>query len=228
MIKKLLLTFILFLAFKAYSQETSQTEIPLFDKIEVIGQYKVDIKKGEKNSIKFYGSSEDVSNVRFAVKNNTLKISSLKKILEKGNSVRIVVTFTSLNKILVTAGGSIYCSEVLSLDSIDITCGSGSSVDIKIEINSFSANVDKGSTISISGSCKKMDIEAASGGIFDAYELVCDTAIVRANSGGLAKVYVKKYLNAAAAAGGEISYRGSPTKLIPKKTLGGKIEMMSE
>ena len=86
----------------------------------------------------------------------------------------------------------------------------------------------EGSTISLEGISKSLIVENTTGAIFNGYEFKCDTIIAKTNTGGLAKIYPLTKLDASAATGGQISYRGEPAIKKEKTILGGTIEQTAE
>lgn len=209
-------------------QHGRQIEVPAFTRLEVLGNFDVEIRKSENQGVQLKGSDNEIANVKVVVKGGVLRISNLKKAYEKKPEVQIIVNYSQLEKIVVSANAMLLTTAELSFDSIELVFSSGAKGDLKLNASKFNTTIDKGAILSIIGKVKTADIEAGSGGIFDGYEFKCDSAVVRANTGGIAKVYALKYLEASAAAGGEISYRGKPLQFKPRKTLGGKIEQLVE
>ncbi|MGC8824813.1 MAG: head GIN domain-containing protein [Bacteroidales bacterium] len=209
------------------AQPVRQMEVPSFSKVEILGNFEVVLEESQKESISLIGQDDEVGRIKIAVKNGVLRISDAKSLNQRGEAM-IVVKYVRLEKILASAGSLVYKKGEWKLNNLEITCSSGAKVDFWVNADQITAGVDKGGTLTLKGIAKAIDAEASTGGIFDAYELKCDSAIVRANTGGLAKVYATQYLQANAGAGGEISYRRMPKKLVPKKMLGGKVEQMIE
>ncbi|MEJ5264441.1 MAG: head GIN domain-containing protein [Bacteroidales bacterium] len=209
------------------AQPVRQMEIPAFKAVEVLGNFEVVIEESSKEGISLIGSEEEVGRIKIAVKNGVLRISDIKS-LDKRSEAMIVVKYVRLEKILASAGSLVYKKDDWKTDNIVITCSSGAKVDFSLQAGKITAGVDKGGTLTLKGTAKYVEAEASTGGIYDAFELKTDSATIRANTGGLAKVYATHYLQANAGAGGEIIYRRMPKKLVPKKVLGGKIEQMIE
>lgn len=222
----LTLTFVTFFQLSS-AQPVRQMEVPSFTRVEILGNFEVVLEESPKESISLIGQDDEVGRIKIAVKNGVLRISDAKS-LDQRSGAMVVVKYVRLEKILATAGSLVYKKGEWKLNNLEITCSSGAKVDFWVNADKVTAGVDKGGTLTLKGTAKAVDAEASTGGIYDAYELQCDSAVVRANTGGLAKVYATQYLQANAGAGGEISYRRMPKKLIPKKVLGGKVEQMIE
>lgn len=197
-----------------------------FNSIQIVGNFNVYLIQDTLFKIEFKGNQNDINNIKIDVINFVLKISSIKSFKRKPD-LMIIVHFPKINSILSTGGNNFFSTKYLKLDSIHIILSSGSVADIKLESHHTTITVDKGSTISLNGKSKFADIESSTRGIFNGYEFRIDSAIARSNTGGLIKIFPIKFMEAYAAAGGEISYRGQP--IIQQKTsLGGKISKVAE
>ncbi|MCX7985815.1 MAG: DUF2807 domain-containing protein [Bacteroidales bacterium] len=210
-----------------WAQQVRQLEVPSFKSVEVLGNFEVILEESQQEGISLIGNNEEASRVKVAVKNGILRLSDIKS-LNKRPDVMIVVKYIQLEKILATGGSFVYNKNDWQISNLEITCSSGAKVDLSLKADKLKVDVDKGGTVSLKGKTPTLEAEASTGGIFDAFELSTNDAVVRANTGGLVKVFAKNTLEANAGAGGEIIYRGSPKKLMPKKVLGGKIEQMIE
>jgi len=212
---------------QVYAQSVRKMELPSFKAVEVLGNFEVMLEQGDKEGVSLVGNDGEVERIKIAVKGGVLRISDVKSLNSRSEAM-VIVRYVKLERVLATAGSLVYKKDGWAVDNLEIVCSSGAKVDFVLQAGKIVAGVDKGGTLTLKGTAKFADAEASTGGIFDAYELQCDSATIRANAGGLAKVFVAQYLQANASAGGEISYRRAPKKLVPKKVLGGKIEQMVE
>jgi hypothetical protein len=170
----------------------------------------------------------DLTKIRCKVKDNTLKIKLVRELFNKEKQVNILIEYKNIESIIVSNGASLISKDQVIADKLNIIEGNGSKIDFSINAGTIIANIDKGATLNLEGNCGKLDLEASAGAICNGYELKCDSAIVRANAGGLIKINAIKFLDAAASTNGEISYRGLPTILKQKTVLGGTIQKVIE
>lgn len=77
------------------------------------------------------------------------------------------------------------------------------------------------------GKAETASIEAGSAGEVDAYELVANVARVKAATGASAKVSVVKEIEARAATGADIRYRGNPERSNTSSSTGGSVKKSS-
>lgn len=66
-------------------------------------------------------------------------------------------------------------------------------------------------------------MKVATGGTLSAYKLEADNTIVKANTGGNAKVMAVESIDARANTGGSIIYKGDPKKVQRKDGLSGSV-----
>ncbi len=227
-IKFILLLFGINFCISINAQQVRKIEVPAFTKLEILGNFDVEIHKSDIQGVQLKGSDDEISNIKVVVKGGVLRISDLKKAYEKKPEVQIVVNYAQLEKIVVSASATLLTITEQTFDSVHLVLSSGANGNLKFNVRKLNAVIDKGANLSITGKAQMADIEAASGGVFDGYDFRCENAVVRANTGGIAKVHVINQLEANAAAGGEISYRGKPLQFKPRKSLGGKIDQLVE
>jgi hypothetical protein len=226
--KSILLLAVLLYQLPNKAQQVYKPSISPFSKIEIYGSFDVEIRKSDKESVKMESETIDLTKVRCKVKKNTLKIKLVRKLFNQEKQVKVLIEYKNIESILVSNGAALMSKEPLKISNLTIIEGNGSKIDFVLNNGSIIANIDKGAVLSLEGTCKNFDIEASSSAICNAYELVSDSATVRANAGGLVKINAVKYLNAAASTGGDVSYRGKPTTLKQKTALGGTIEKVVE
>jgi len=210
------------------AQKSETRKIEAFNKIAAFGSLDVVIAKGDSNSIRLESESVDLKNVTVENEKDILKISVTDKLFNKHRNISVFITYKQLYGIKANGGAYFSSKQVIKTDSIEITAGNGSTVDLKIETNLVNADIGEGSSISLEGTCKKQNIEASTGGLYNSYDLKCPNTIAKANTGGTIKAAAYESLDAAASTGGSISYRGNPKLKKEHTVLGGSVEQLVE
>jgi hypothetical protein len=210
------------------AQHFQTRDVDAFDKISVFGSMDVTLEKGNKEGVTIESGSVDIDNIHIKNDGLTLKINSLDKIFNSRRQIKIKVVYRELRAITVNGGAELSGHMPVKGDKIELKAGSGSVLNLDIEMNVLKVDVCQGATINLEGLCHSQEIEASTGGIFNAYELKCDSSYVKANTGGLAKLKTISLLDAAASTGGQISYRGEPKVKKEQTILGGTIEKTIE
>lgn len=211
-----------------YSQNVQTRAINAFDKISAFGSLDIVLEKGNKESLKLESETVDLEYVHVKSDGMTLKINMTDMLFSDRRQVKVKITYRELRNITLRGGAEINDSSIISGDKLEITAGSGASVTLKLQLNAIQATVGQGAVITLEGKCKTQEIEASTGGIYNAYDLKCDSSYVKSNTGGVAKVYSVDLLDAAASTGGQISYRSEPQLKKEKTILGGTIEKVVE
>lgn len=212
----------------SFSQEAETRKLEPFKKISAFGSIEIILVKGDKESVTLESSTVELSDVKTTIEENTLKLSIKDKMFSGRRHVKAKVTYVNVNQISINAGVELECNDTLSSESLTINTGSGATANAIIKATDFEANVGQGATLSLSGICKSQIVEAGTGGVYSAYDLISENGDIKANTGGIAKVNVKKKLKAAASTGGSVSYRGEPASLSRETILGGSIDQVVE
>jgi hypothetical protein len=226
--KIFLLLFVTVYVLTLKAQQVLKPAILPFTKIEVYGSFDVEFSKTDKESVQLESETVDLSKISVIVKKGTLKIRSMQKLFEQEKQVRIIIGYKTLEEVLLSNGASLYCSSNMNFNKLHIIQGNGAKAEFKANIISLIADIDKGAILNLEGNCQMADVEVSTGAIFNAYEFVCDSIVVRANASGLAKINVAKYLDARASTGGDVSYRGIPKVFKQRTIMGGTIEKVIE
>ena len=90
--------------------------------------------------------------------------------------------------------------------------------------NSLEVSVSEGGDLELEGETKWQEVKVATGGTLSAYRLKAQNSIVKANTGGSAKVVATESINARANTGGSITYKGDPKKVQRKDGLSGSVQ----
>jgi hypothetical protein len=210
------------------SQNTDSRSVEPFDKISIFGSIDATIEKSEKDSIYIESNTVELSKISVKTEDKTLKISATDKLFENRKQIRITIKFREIKEIKINGGAEITGKNEIHAKTMELIAGSGATITMKLNSNLVDATIGQGATLRLDGISKIQNVEASSGGIYSAYELICDTSYLKANTGGIVKAYSKILLDAAASTGGQISYRGDPKIKKEKTILGGSIEKMTE
>jgi hypothetical protein len=211
-----------------FSQKSETRSIEAFDKITAFGSIDIFLEKGNKEAIRLESESVDLSEVKVKMDGTTLKISVAEMLFSSSREVKITLVYRELRGITLRAGAALNDTSVISGDKLEIVAGSGAALNLKLKMNVLHASVGQGADVSIEGNCTSQEVEATTGGIYNAYYLKCNSSYVKANTGALVKVSAIDLLDASASTGGSVSYRGTPPIKKEKTLLGGSVEKVME
>ncbi len=222
--KKLIYTFSgLCILLTAVAQPIEERLIEPFKRIHLAGEIDVDLVKGDDVLVKIREvDGADFEDIEARVENDELKIISK---LDLFNDIKIVATiiYTDLEQISVSSDAAVYSDTILETNNIKFIAKNGGIIDVKVNADTIRSSVFTGGLIALEGETHYQKASISSGGTLSAFELECDTANISSNTNGIAKVNVKRYINAKSSTGGYINIMGDPAKEIIEKKLGGQI-----
>jgi hypothetical protein len=175
------------------AENAEKRTIGSFHAIETSAGIEVIITKGDKEELAVtVGDRNYMDEVRTVVENGTLKIS------RKGDwdiwrrwknwRVKVYVSYTRLDEMKATSGGSITGSDV--------------------KLDRLSARMNSGGTVNLTGSVESLEVDGNSGAQFRGYSLSVVNCKADVNSGAGVQVTVTKEISAKASSGGFIRFRG--------------------
>ncbi len=224
----LLFLAVMFFSISALAQNDKRKietrNISTFDKIRVSKGINVTLVEGEKPKAEVHIINADLSDVITESDKNTLTLKMKTKIY-KDVAVQVFVTYQTLREISVGGGGSVDGKTTLFADQLVMDAGMDGSIELDLDVNVLEASVSA-ARITLAGSAKTIEVKATTGGKFQGKELESKKAYVKANTGGIATVWVKELIDASAGTGGTVEYTGNPPKVETKETLGGSVKKL--
>jgi hypothetical protein len=170
-----------------------------FDEIEIIGVYELDIRKGDRFSVRTEASKKNAKNLEVSLSGDRLTLDNSddkdgKWSGRKNNrgSVLAIITMPHLSEL-----------EVVGVATGEISAFDGG--DVEIEVAGVVGDLE------LSGTCETLEIEMAGVGELDAKDLVCKH--VEASLGGVGELSVHATESVEAEAGGigSIDVHGKPS-----------------
>ncbi|GLQ24871.1 hypothetical protein GCM10007853_27450 [Algimonas ampicilliniresistens] len=181
-----------------------------FDKIEVVGVYKLDIRSGDKFSVRTEARKKDAKWMKVRQEGDTLVLGAED---DEGHKTRgrhnkgilAIVTMPRLSSL-----------EVAGIATGEVSAFTGGDVDVDI------AGI---SDLALSGTCDRLDIQLAGMGDLDAHDLKC--ADVNAELGGMGSmdVYASERIDATVGGMGSIDVHGGPTDVSTDKSMFSSIKI---
>lgn len=208
----------------SFSQTKEQASFPLepFDKVEVSMGLNVTFSEESQEKIDISIENGIASDVVFLVKGRTLSLK-LKNRIGKGVVVNVTISYKELKSIEASMGSTIDNEGVLYSDMLDLSATTDSRITLKIDTRSVISNVSMG-RIELTGETEYQEVNSKAGGKYLAEELICKQALVKATSGGTARVFVTEKIDAKASMGGTIYYSGNPKNTLWEETFGGTVK----
>lgn len=181
-----------------------------FDKISVVGVYKLDVQAGDEFSVRTEARKKDAEWMKVSLDGDTLILGTEEEdndIKWKRNrkGVKAIVTMPRLSHL-----------EVAGIATGKVSAFTGG--DVEVEIAGIS-------DLSLMGECDELQIELAGMGDLDARDLQCTD--VEAQLGGMGEldVYASKRVDAEVAGMGSIEVYGNPDDVTTDKTMFSSIKI---
>jgi len=205
------------------AQNTETREIGSFDKIDVFGNIKIEMKVGEKESLKIETKNVDPSEVVTVIDDKLLKIKMKSNLFDDEVKVKIYLTYKEIREITSNASAEIKFLEEIKGDKIFAEATSGGRILMKVQLNAIELKSYQGAHIDVSGCCKVQESFVNTGGVLSASSFECDEVFIRMNTGGKAEIIANSRLEANVNTGASLSFFGKPENETLNTSLGGKI-----
>jgi hypothetical protein len=221
-----LFVFIIFLTGSALSvsaQETETRSLSDFNEISVGEAINVTLVPGNKNEAVVKVRNIDLEDVETDVRGGTLKIE-LSGSRYRNIDVEITLTYKSIEGLHVSSAADVVTKGAIKSTSLDLSVSSAANAVLEIIAEKIDVEVSSSGDLELTGKTTSQRVSVSSAGDYDAYDLSCDEAYVRASSAGSARINATKKIDAKASSAGSIKYRGEPDKVYVNSSSGGDVD----
>ncbi|MBN2350387.1 MAG: DUF2807 domain-containing protein [Bacteroidales bacterium] len=219
--------FIIFLSASAFAQKTKEIKLNPFHSISVTDNVMVQLIKGTEESIKLSFESIEADKISTTVINGILSIKLQSPVL-KDVKVRATLTYKNIKNLAVSSLAEVSADKLFQADSLFLNLKSGGKIYISLDVKYLTASITENALVSADGYADVQNISVTTSGTFSGYELEGEKVMVKATTGGKAKINVEKELQASVTTKGYVSYKGNPSKKNLDAKLGGLIEAYKE
>jgi len=233
--KKLLLSLASFFALTVFAQHnqfndpnaTARGLTAGFNAVDVSSGIDLYISQGNTESMAV--SANDpiyIDRLKTEVVNGTLKIYFDKTGMTGKTgfkNLKAYVSFKSLDQLVASAGSEIHVTGIFKTGNLSLQISSGADFKGTVHAKTLLAAVSSGAVINISGMADSLTVDVSSGAKFYGYGLSADFCNAKAGSGASAQLTINKALNAHAAGGADIRYKGAAITLHKKVRGGGSV-----
>lgn len=223
------LAFFLLFSLIAFSLPAqAEFELEAFDGVAVTGNIDVILEEGDSERAVVEAEGIPASEVTVKVSRGVLKLKLINSIFYKEEEVTVYVTYRNLRSIKAHAGARVEARNPVSADQLEVRATSGARAELEVAVNALEGGATEGGVVSLNGRAESQDVNAATGGQWEAFELDCARAYIRANTGGRAEVTADELLEASANTGGTIEYKGDPAKTTIKSVISGNVHKVGK
>ena len=206
-------------------QQSEVRSVGTFKGVKAAEAINVYLKKGDKESVKVETTGTDLGDVLTEITGSYLRIhmKSDFRFGGKKRTVKVYVTYVSLDKIAASSASNIFSDGTITSDRMEIHASSAAIIELNLAVTDLRVSVSSAGEVTLEGKAKSIDAETSSAGVVNAYNLPAETADASASSAGTIKLSVTNGLNAHASSGGSIRYRGNPLKTNTNASSGGSV-----
>lgn len=209
----------------AWSQKTERRMISDFDEVSVVGNFYVEFREGEKPSLEIDADDIEMENIITTVEARELRLR-LKPGFYKDAEMRIVVTYTEIDRIKAHAAAELFFADPVTAEKLEVSVGSAAMVDLQVNVESIELRVGEGSELLITGKCEYLDAKVATGGQLLASDLIASEVYAKINTGGEAEVHATDLIEASVGTGGNMTLYGNPKREDIHTSLGGNVRRL--
>lgn len=226
--KLLLITLIFTSTLLLHAQKmVGHRELPEFEKIKATKGINITLIEGDKQDVEINIDNALLDDVITTVENRTL-ILKMKTKIYKNMAVQVYVTYTKLREIDAGLGASVDAENTIEAENLKISAGADTNIELEVEVtNSLEVSL-AAAKATITGTTKYQVVNANTGSKYFGFDLECEEADIRGNTGATLQVNATNRLKATAGTGAVIEYKGNPSKFEYRETVGGKVKQVEE
>ncbi len=198
----------------------AQESLSSFNRVVVTGSVMLTLKKGDQNQ---YSTSGDTDKVKVNVEDGKLKITRLDIKDGWNNRAYVTVWYTAIRSLSGSAGAQVAHEGTLNAGDFELSLDTGANGELAFDTQSLDVHVGEGGVLRLEGAARVLEVNATTGGILKARDLVAHRVYVSANTGASATVHATEEIDANASLGGSVSYSGDPEVVKVKESLGGSV-----
>ncbi len=224
----IIITLLLTLGFGANAGEFEE-QLDHFTNIKAAGNFKVTLKKGEKEMATIINEDANVDDdkIILEVEEDELSIR-IKGDTYKERVLEIVIIYVELESVTSKLGCRLTIDDSLSTDKIEFISDSGGKIRATVAAKKLFATVSAGGSIHLDGAANTAYYKVKAGGTIGAVSVQADKVEATVKAGGEIICSVENDLSIKITSGGSVSYFGDPEGYEQNITLGGKIHKMSK
>ncbi len=223
----------LLLTFPAFAQDIDKQEVEPFKEVKIFGCLSVELVEGDKEIVEIELKSKRVykEDIKISISKRVLKVSLRYEggIFSKrncdGTKAHIKISYKTLRKIQTSGGAEVKIKSMVKGETFEAEVNTGSTLKMEAEVGQIWLETHTGGELRIAGKADIQEVKVHTGGVLRAYDFICKEAYAKANTGGVAQLFVTSLIEASASLGGTIALKGNPERQIINTALGGSMEV---
>ena len=193
-----------------------------FDVLKVFSGVTLELIRSDEQKIVIIGEKKE--NLTVKNTNGRLKVFLRFPEIYNDKDVNIKLYYKNDLDILdANEGAAIFSDQTFSQQNVTIRSQEGAYIHLILDVKYITVKAVAGGNIRLRGKVTDQEVEVATGGVYEGYELDSEIAEVSSASGGRVQIKSSSFLDAKVRFGGKIEYKGNPVKVKTNKLMGGSV-----
>lgn len=222
--KHMLISVLLLVSLTVAAQEIN-IDLDDFSEVKISKQLHVNFTPYSENKAVISGRNGD--KVKITAYEGVLEVSSsIPHPLEEDSTI-IDIFYKSLERIEASHNSNIEICTRLKQDNMMFEAREGASILGNIEVKNLTVFARTGGKVSLEGNAENQNIIINTSGEFKGENLIGSMIWANLNTGGIANIFSKNYVEAKVASGAHLYIYGTPEKVDEKTAFGGTIKKIN-
>ncbi len=203
---------LLLVASVAFAQNREKIDVSSFNALKVSSAFAVEVSVGNSESLEIEIDDEYRSDLIAEVRGGTLVIGleDSRRRRRMRDSPRAYITVKTLDEIDLSGAVTFRTLDILKGDKMDIDMSGASVMNMELEVEDLYISASGACVITVEGSADNQMMKSSGATTYRAYDLESQTADIRVNGAGSARVSVSDELDVRASGASSVRYRGNP------------------
>jgi len=202
---------------------SEKREVQKFHSIKLSVNGNIIVTLGKPQEIFIKTDNKVLTNLKIEVNKGELEISL--KALTSVKSLVIEIAMEELDNLTINGSGSIEVKDEMNIKNLNFAVNGNGSITTKINSEFFYGKIFGSGKMNLSGKAISTEMEISGSGNILATELESETAKIKLNAAGVAKLNASNNITIDIVGAGEVKYTGTP-KIKAKITGSGTIEAL--
>ncbi|MCG8577813.1 MAG: DUF2807 domain-containing protein [Flavobacteriales bacterium] len=209
---------VLFLSLVIFSSlsfsKTIERDLDSFEKIRVTGNFKVILKKSDKEKIEIVNNDPENQEAEFITEKDKDGVMDIMIKGDKGgqgnDSMSVTIYYKTLNYIEAKRGAWLKFEEKVSASDLTLEIRSGGQIITELECENLNATIKAGGSMRLHGKATKATYLVSAGGEIYGFKLDSEDIYATIKAGGDISVTGKNVLDCTILTTGVLNYKGDP------------------
>ncbi len=191
-------------------QKTRNYNVASFHEIDLRGPFNVELLQGNSPKLEIRASEKVHDELEVRVTNGRLIIDLDDKFFAKSKSIKVYLTVTELEKLIITGAVNLETENMLHVKDFKIEFEGAGQVSLELEADRVISEIEGVGSFWMQGKADYHKVDFAGVGSYDAKNLICKNTIVDSGGVGTVEVYASEKFIGHASGVGSIKYYGNP------------------